>query len=98
MHAAVRTAGADALAPHHRTVAVRVEREDLARLLPGEQQVALRALEQDHRRAEIEVGPVLLRTARATAETGGVPGVVGEGLEHPAPCAGLEVERDDRVA
>ena len=65
---------------------------------PASSRSPLLALEQDHRGAEVEVGAVLRRAARAAAQARRVPRIVGQRLEDPALRAGLEVERDDGVA
>ena len=99
LDAAEGAARPDLVAPDDSTAAVGVEGVADAGLLADDDEVAAaRRRHQHRRRAEVEVGAVLLRTVRVVAAAVEDERVVRRELVRPSDRAGLEVERDDRVA
>ena len=101
MDAAEDAAGAQAPAPYHFALLVRIESEHLAGLLPGQQHVLAGAVPgDDDGRAEVEVRSVLLGAVRAGAPWPAarhVEGVVLGALEVPLDRAARHVDGDDGI-
>src|SRR4029077_2540446 len=98
LDAAEAAAAARAIAPHRRTLPIRIERDDDARFLAGDDQIA-GAGNPDERRgcAEVEVRPrarTAVHLARRAAERVALARIH---LPRPAHRARLQIEGHDRI-
>ena len=99
LDAAEGAARPDLVAPDDSAAALRVEGVARPGLLADDEEVAAVGGGHQHgRRAEVEVGAVLLRAVRVVAAAVEDERVARRELVRPADGAGLEVERDDGVA